>query len=271
MEHKKIEIVENAEVKVNLEYLNNTTIQIKENDDVSLTLIGDNNSILVNDNYDVNINMTKNNGAYLKNNHNVNFQIKKCKRCEEFKLNDQFYKNRKAKDGLQSYCIDCNRKYLRAYMNDTVYSDKNSEKYQLQKMRGSLARGNSLSYLKEYLGCSNELFFNWLQFQRSLSSEPIVNEEQDHVLPIKHFKDKPHICWFWINIKPVSQSVNREKSGTLDLNLFHEQIIISKFFLERYQFTSSEEKAKVWEWWYRIVGEFSSYVNFSTWTQVPNY
>ena len=195
--------------------------------------------------------------------------VKRCGSCNEYLNISKFYKN-------QSYCIDCKRKYQKKYMNDTVYSDKNSKKYLIQKMRTSLSRGNSLSYLKEYLGCSNEFFFKWLEFQRSLTPESIIKKEHlDHVLPIKHFKDKPHICWFWVNIKPISQSENLQKSGSLNFNLFFQQISISQFFLQNYQFTSFEEKNQVINQWFKIFSDpihrNSSITDFLTLTQVPNY
>ena len=56
--------------------------------------------------------------------------VKKCSKCKQFKLKSDFYKNKKTKDGLQSYCIDCNKEYLKNYMNEKY---KDPKFYDIQK------------------------------------------------------------------------------------------------------------------------------------------
>jgi hypothetical protein len=69
----------------------------------------------------------------------------KCARCDE---------PRAYKTG--SYCKYHHNEYYQKYMKEKVYNDP--AKYELHKMRCSLGRGNSLSYLCDYLGCNNNLF-----------------------------------------------------------------------------------------------------------------
>uniref|UniRef100_UPI0035CF87E1 hypothetical protein n=1 Tax=Bartonella sp. CL34QHWL TaxID=3243526 RepID=UPI0035CF87E1 len=66
-------------------------------------------------------------------------------------------------------------------------------------------------------------------YQRSLS--PIEEEELDHVLPIKEFKDKPELCFAWFNMRPMEKTENRQKSATVDYTLFKDQLDRSMDFM----------------------------------------
>ena len=156
---------------------------------------------------------------------------KKCSKCKQFKLKSDFYKNKKTKDGLQSYCIDCNKEYLKNYMNEKY---KDPKFYDIQKMRNSLSRvkSSSLGNLKDYLGCSKEFFNVWLDYQRWLNPM-IINEELDHVLPVAKFGNKPYICFNWKNIKPISKTENRHKRDKVDYNLYLQQLQLAKCFISQ--------------------------------------
>ena len=226
---------------------------VEENNGCIINNVDGDANIVVNTNGDTN-NVTNNisGNAHIYINQLVDSNIdsifnkyKQCNKCKEHKLHSMFYHNKSTSDGLQSYCKDCNRVYMKKYMNDNVYSDKTSDKYNLHKMRCSLSRGNSLGYITEYLGCSNQFFVDWLNYQRIISSEIIIEEELDHVLPIKEFGKYPDLCWFWANIKPVSQTDNRHKSAKVDNNLFLKQLYAAKDFFLQYDFTSDIEKKTV--------------------------
>ena len=74
---RKIIISENAKVKVNLDYIDNTNIEINENDDVDVKVVGNENNISLIDNYNVNLEITgDNNNIFLKDNHNIKIFLK---------------------------------------------------------------------------------------------------------------------------------------------------------------------------------------------------
>ena len=182
---------------------------------------------------------------------------KECPKCGEYKPASGFYKRTKSKDGLQSKCIDCNRSYQKKWMNDNVYKDKTSAKYEMHLMRNSLARGNSYSYISEHLGCSPQFFKDWLEYQRNLSPEllsPIEKEEKDHVLPIKEFGDYPDLCSWWVNIRPVSQSINREKGAKVDWSLFKKQLDRSISFLKAKCYGDTD--TDTYTNWFKVVDKY---------------
>lgn len=51
--------------------------------------------------------------------------MKRCSRCGGFKAEDEFYKDKRSKDGLTSECKSCNYKYSKAYKQRT--KDKQRE------------------------------------------------------------------------------------------------------------------------------------------------
>ena len=161
---------------------------------------------------------------------NVNVDEKRCSKCKEYKSRASFYKNKKAKDGLQGYCIDCNRINMKKYQREKIYAVP--EKYEIHKMRVSLSSRSSSKTKIEDLGCAKEELSAWLNYQRQITPEPIVKEELDHVLSVKYFdKYYPELCWFWVNFNPISQSINRHKSAKISWDLFKEQLDKSMDFL----------------------------------------
>ena len=52
-------------------------------------------------------------------------KVKKCNKCNCIKTENEFYKNKTSTDGLNSWCIDCMKKYNRKYKE--VNREKNRE------------------------------------------------------------------------------------------------------------------------------------------------
>jgi hypothetical protein len=75
---------------------------------------------------------------------NNNSPKKRCTKCKEEKPLTEFCKSQATNDGLQYNCKNC----FILYMNEK-YQDP--EFYELQKMRNSLTRGNSIGAMKNTL------------------------------------------------------------------------------------------------------------------------
>jgi hypothetical protein len=63
--------------------------------------------------------------------------VKLCTRCQQWLPRDAFTRNVAKKDGLQGYCRDCQRAYVRAHYaaNIQYYLDKANRSRPLQKAR----------------------------------------------------------------------------------------------------------------------------------------
>uniref|UniRef100_UPI0035CE9E35 hypothetical protein n=1 Tax=Bartonella sp. CL42QHWL TaxID=3243528 RepID=UPI0035CE9E35 len=48
---------------------------------------------------------------------------------------------------------------------------------------------------------------------------------------IKEFKDYPELCFSWFNMRPMEKTENRQKSATIDWELFNEQLDRSVSFM----------------------------------------
>jgi hypothetical protein len=60
--------------------------------------------------------------------------MKKCTGCDVEKDFSQFHKNRTKKDGLASYCKDCNTSQLQVWQQDNIeFTRKYSRDYQQRK------------------------------------------------------------------------------------------------------------------------------------------
>jgi len=65
--------------------------------------------------------------------------MKKCIKCQQIKSNEEFYNNKKSKDGLHSYCKVCN-KFLK-----TLWANANPEKIKRIRRQQTL-KGYGLSF-----------------------------------------------------------------------------------------------------------------------------
>ncbi|WP_375674203.1 hypothetical protein, partial [Bartonella sp. CL32QHWL-2] len=120
------------------------------------------------------------------------------------------------------------------YKKDYLDKRGNRDRHKIRVGLNRISKGESISNNNSSglnLGCTNRFFSKWLDYQRSLSEPPIVEEELDHVLPIKEFKDYPELCFSWFNMRPMEKTENRQKSATIDWELFNEQLDRSVSFM----------------------------------------
>jgi hypothetical protein len=82
--------------------------------------------------------------------------MKLCKKCNTTKEFLEFSKKKSNKDGLNSWCKECNKEYLRNYYleNKELYSDRSKEYYELNsntiKENSKKWREGNIEYIKEY-------------------------------------------------------------------------------------------------------------------------
>ena len=194
---------------------------------------------------------------------------KHCKYCNQWLPLYNFSKNSKARDGLQNKCKQCQSEYhtnWRTVQNRDGYNEymrnyfrqRREEDPQFRVISALRSRLSNLvsSYthsnnskagafgttLSNYLGCSDQFFFFWLQFQfdeymdwNNFGSYWHV----DHVLPVAKYnhiyEDDVYECWNWKNLRPLEASENRQKSDTVDYTLYEEQKVKAKEFKKQYK------------------------------------
>ena len=143
-------------------------------------------------------------------------ECKFCKYCEEWLPLYNFSQNSRSKDGKQSKCRKCQSEYhtkWRTEINREGYNDYMRNYYSENKIISVLrtrlcnvAKGKQNTTM-EYLGCSEEFFRSWLQYQ--FDDEMNWNNfgtywQIDRVLPVSMFnhEDEEAIrkCWNWKNL-----------------------------------------------------------------------
>ena len=82
--------------------------------------------------------------------------MKLCKKCNTTKEFLEFSKKKSNKDGLNNWCKECNKEYLKNYYlkNKELYSDRSKEYYELNsntiKENSKKWRESNIEYTKEY-------------------------------------------------------------------------------------------------------------------------
>lgn len=182
-----------------------------------------------------------------------------CKVCNKSKLISELIKNR-------YLCKECNNeKYRDKYKNDEEYrlkiclKDKNKNKnvkneaqkrryhnnpnyrfIRVQRSRISIALKNKDKNSIEYLGCSSEQYFNWLQYNLN-NSFTIDNYGKewhiDHVIPISNFnimdEKEQSIAFNWRNTMPLSVKNNLQKGVKISaLQIEQHYETLKKYHLE---------------------------------------
>uniref|UniRef100_UPI0035CFADCF hypothetical protein n=1 Tax=Bartonella sp. CL42QHWL TaxID=3243528 RepID=UPI0035CFADCF len=124
--------------------------------------------------------------------------VKGCNTCYEIKLlsDGEF-----GKDGNRGNCRSCFNSY---YKKDYLDQNGNRDRHKIRVGLNRISKGECTGNSSFNLGCTDTFFHQWLEYQRSLS--PIEEEELDHGLPSKEFKDKPELCFAWFNMRPMEKT-----------------------------------------------------------------
>jgi hypothetical protein len=172
---------------------------------------------------------------------------KQCSDCLEIKLLENFYKNKRYKDGYRNHCKDCHSIRWKTYydngynkilkdkaINDMIYKLKQNQKSYIhqQLKNNNLTKNNNTD---KYLGCSIEQLKKWLEFQFNGDMNWINKSWQiDHIIPVSLFnlknEDEIKIAFNWTNMQPLLKKDNLEKYNNLrPYEYFNSIINISRF------------------------------------------
>lgn len=170
---------------------------------------------------------------------------KQCIKCwEVFCKGDGFYKNSRAKDGLQIYCKKCQRAALsesrakhgkkwRKSRSEVVYSNprarlhyralglvrKSLDRIGLRKRNFSVTKGfwSSVDYCRNQLADHLEK-----QFLAGMGWHNMREWHIDHIVPVSSFSfksiedDEFKACWALSNLRPLWAKDNLLKSNNLE-------------------------------------------------------
>jgi len=177
---------------------------------------------------------------------------KRCSMCHEWKPLTEF------KSG--GYCIPCQsiyHKYWRTTLNKEGYNTYMRNYFRnnphIRVINSLRARLCSLVHdcyvsetLNDNLGCPDEFFRSWLEFQ----FDDEMNWDNygtywhiDHVLPVSMFNhdniEAVKKCWNWVNLRPLEAKENSKKSNSVDFRLYDDQEILADQFFETLQLPNS--------------------------------
>jgi hypothetical protein len=159
--------------------------------------------------------------------------MKQCSKCNEQKSFENFYKDRKAKDGYQSQCKQCRGKGINEYYKNNpdkrYYSKESSlKKYYKHKVHSNVARlvrRGLVEHTKskptfELLGYSVEQLKQHLesQFTKGMTWDNYGEWHIDHITPRAKLKyettDDENFkkCWSLDNLQPLWALDNIKKS-----------------------------------------------------------
>ena len=179
--------------------------------------------------------------------------MKKCARCHETKDLIDFPVDKKARDGMSSYCKTCKRQYGREWYKKNQkklqeygreWYKKNQKKIQVgQTILRRNKRRNNLQYrlacnlrarlwaimgnikknkpTKECLGCSMEDLKAHLenQFSTGMSWDNYGKWHVDHIKPCCSFDltdiEQQKVCFHYTNLQPLWATDNMKKGGKI--------------------------------------------------------
>lgn len=98
-----------------------------------------------------------------------------CKKCKSYKTRDEFGSNPRLKDGLHSYCRECNNAYSRAYQKNQRSNNKLLTERVSELERELIDKGEELDQVESELKKSRMMVYA-LQRILDLTNEPTAKE-----------------------------------------------------------------------------------------------
>ena len=185
--------------------------------------------------------------------------LKRCSRCKNIQLIENFSKDRNCKDGLCPLCKCCrNDYYLKNLDKIKIYNEQNRErrniylknkretdvKFRLfsntrNRIYKSLNGVTKQSSTKEILGIDIDLYRKWLEFQFTPEMN-WLNIEIDHVKPLCMFdvSDEEQLkeAFNWRNTQPLLKEIHQKKGIKYNFLDYRLQ------FIKAYQFIKLNEE-----------------------------
>jgi hypothetical protein len=168
-------------------------------------------------------------------------ELKTCTVCNETKTLDKFFQA-KCKGTIRSMCKDCScikrKEYYQEHRKEVINQTNNYKVEKMKKdplfkleryMRARIYNAFVSQGLKkdnstfEYLGCSNDFFKKWIEFQLydGMTMENYGKVWHiDHVKPCASYNlnDNEQVkeCFNWKNLRPLLASKNYSKSDKVE-------------------------------------------------------
>jgi hypothetical protein len=129
--------------------------------------------------------------------------VKVCSKCKEHRPFEDFYKNKTAKDGLQSYCKPCKKADSKKYREETGYDAKYYlENAERQKERSRQYRLDNPEYHKKY---NSEYYSKHSETLKVKSSKwAKENRAKANANKAKYKADKRRATPSWSNPEDIS-------------------------------------------------------------------
>ena len=164
--------------------------------------------------------------------------IKKCWRCKEIKIIEDFHKNKRQKDGFSNECKSCKNKYVSEYRKNNkdkinayrrVYSKNRRKNDPLYKFKKNLRTRTSVAFTTKYwtknsgnidmLGADYQTAFKHIEYQFTDGMAWGNHGEWhiDHIIPLSSAKTKEEmekLCHY-TNLQPLWKEENLSKGSKI--------------------------------------------------------